>query len=191
MINEIKNFKEYLTQVVSMDNETFECSINYLKTEKIQKGDFLIKEGQICKKIAFVSKGLFRVYYLKDGIEINNCFCLENSITCSFTSFVNQTPSTENIQALEDSVIVTLSFDSLNQLYNKSIQWQTVRRLLTEKECFRLSDRANTLSFETALEKYQNLLRLQPELIQRVSIQYLASYIGVSRETLSRIRSKI
>ena len=69
--------------------------------------------------------------------------------------------------------------------------WQTVRQLLTEKECLRLSGRATSLSFEPALEKYRNLLRDQPEIIQRVPVQHIASYLGVSRETLSRIRARV
>jgi CRP-like cAMP-binding protein len=188
---EIANFKKYLKDIIAIDDETFEMAIDYFKVETIVKGDFLIKEGKACRKIAFVNEGLLRVFYLKEGIEINTSFCLENSITCSFKSLVNQTPSAENIQALENSVIVTLSSEHLIQLFNDSKQWLALRLLLTEKECVRLSDRAGFLSFETALEKYQKLLQLQPELIQRVPIQHLASYIGVSRETISRIRAKV
>lgn len=174
-----------------MDNESFEKAINHLSVETISKGNFQLIEGHICKKVAFINTGLFRVFNLKDGIEVNTCFCFENSMTCSFSSIVNQTPSSESIQAIEDSVIVTLSGEILNQLCNENKQWQMVRQILTEKECIRLSERANFLSFESAIEKYQNTLQAHPELIQRISIQHIASYLGVSRETLSRIRSKI
>ena len=191
MNNEIKNFKNYLTQVISMDDKSFDIATEYFQIEKISKGEYLVREGQICKKIAYINEGIFRIYYLKDGTEINTCFCKENSITSSFNSFLNQIPSNETIQALENSAVVTLSSINLAKLYSESAIWQTVSRLLTEKECLRLSDRAGSLSFETALEKYKNLLKYQPEIIQRVSIQHIASYIGVSRETLSRIRSQI
>jgi CRP-like cAMP-binding protein len=187
---EIENFRKYLSGINQMDSNSFEKALDYLNIEHISKGDFLIREGQVCRKIAFIYSGLFRVFNLKDGIEVNTCFCMENSMTCTFRSIVNQIPSTENIQALEDSVVVTISAESCNELSDKNKQWQVIRRLLTENECVRLSERANFLSFESAMEKYQNLFRLQPQLIQRVSIQHLASYIGVSRETLSRIRSK-
>ena len=190
MTDEIENFKKYLAQLTPIENESFDIASEYFKIERIRKGDFFIKEGQICSKIAFISEGLFRIYYLKDGIEINTCFCKENSITSSFNSFVNHIPSNENIQALENSVVVTLSSENLAKLYSDSQIWQTIGRLLTEKECLRLSDRASSLSFESALEKYKNLRKYQPGIIQRVSIQHIASYIGVSRETLSRIRSK-
>ena len=191
MKNQILKFKEYLTNVISMDEASFDMAVEYFEVEKISKGEYFIKEGQICNKIAFINEGLFRIFYLKDGNEINTCFCKENSITSSFNSFINHVPSNDNIQALEDAVIVTLTAVNLAKLYNKSVMWQTIRQLLTEKECLRLSDRANSLSFESALEKYKNILKYQPEIIQRVPIQHIASYIGVSRETLSRIRAQI
>jgi CRP-like cAMP-binding protein len=188
---EFENYKKYLNSVISMDEQSFEKAVAHLKVRTIPKADFIIKEGQTCREIAFVYKGLFRIFNLNDGVEVNSCFCFENSFACPFSSIVNQMPSTESIQALEDSIIVTFSYESCNQISKENKQWQALRQILTENECIRLTDRANFLSFETALEKYKNLLRIQPEIIQRVSIQHIASYIGVSRETLSRIRSKI
>lgn len=190
-MHEVKNFFDYLAQYISLDDQTFENAIDFLKVEAICKGEYLVHEGQICSKIAYINEGLFRIYYLKEGNEINTCFCKENTITSSFNSFINQVPSNEYIQALENSMVVTLSAGHLEKLTRESATWQTVRRLLTENECLRLSDRASSLSFESALVKYKNLLKYQPEIIQRVSIQHIASYIGVSRETLSRIRSQI
>ena len=191
MENEIKSFGNYLAEITLLDDDSFNLAIGHLQVEKTGKGDFLVKEGQVCSKIAYIQEGLFRIYYLKDGTEINTCFCKENSITSSFNSFINQVPSNEYIQALEDSVVVTLSHRNLEKLTADHTEWQLIRRLLTEKECLRLSDRASSLSFESALEKYKYLLKSQPEIIQRVSIQHIASYLGVSRETLSRIRSRI
>ena len=191
MIEEKDNFKKYLMQMTPMDNKSFDIAIKYLNIERIKKGDFLVREGQVWSKIAFIQSGLFRIYYLKEGIEINTCFCKENSITSSFNSFIHQIPSTESIQALEDAVIVTLSSANLINLNKESTIWQKIRLLLTEKECLRLSDRANSLGFDSALEKYKNLLKYQPEIIQRVSMQHIASYLGITRETLSRIRSQI
>jgi CRP-like cAMP-binding protein len=138
MMDEITNFKKYLTQITPMDNESFEVAKKYLKIERIEKGEFLVREGQLCKKIAFIHEGLFRIYYLKDGIEINTCFCKENSITSSFNSFIHQIPSNENIQAIEDSVVVTLSSANLINLNKESTSWQNIRLLLTEKECGRV-----------------------------------------------------
>jgi CRP-like cAMP-binding protein len=189
--DEIKNFKNYLARLVPLDDESFGIAIQYFQVEKIARGEYFVHAGQQCSKIAYISEGLFRIYYLKDGTEINTCFCMENSITSSFNGFINQVPSGEYIQALENSVVVSLTSENLAKLTGQHATWQLIRRLLTEKECLRLSDRASSLSFESAIEKYKHLLKSQPEIIQRVSIQHIASYLGVSRETLSRIRSRV
>lgn len=191
MTEEITSFRNYLLRTTPMDEESFDAAVPYLKTERIKKGGFLVREGQICTRIAFIHQGIFRIYSLKEGVEVNTCFCMEDSITSSFSSFTNQVPSTESIRAMEDSVIVTLSFSDLASLCRERIAWQNSRLLLTEKECLRLSDRVNALNFESALEKYRSLLRDQPEIIRRVPVQHIASYLGVSRETLSRIRARI
>ncbi len=191
MTKEIENFKNYLTSIIPMDDDVFNLSQDFFKIENIKKGDFFIEEGKTCNNVAYIDRGLFRIYYIKDGLEVNTCFCKENSITSSFESLVNRTPSNQFIQAIEDATLVKLSYENLNKLYGLSSTWQSVGLLMTEKECLRLSNRATSLSFETAMEKYKNILESEPDLLQRVSIQDIASYIGVSRETLSRIRAKI
>ncbi len=188
---DFQKIKSYITNAVQMDDETFELALNYFVIKEIKKGDFLLKEGTICNQIAYIEKGLFRTYFLKDGNEVNTCFCVEDSITLSHKSFVNRVASTEYIQAIEDAKVVTLSYEHIMKLYQLAHSWQSLSNVLTAKECMRLSERVKALSFETAKEKYLQLLENQPEIIQRVAIQHIASYLGVSRETLSRIRSKI
>lgn len=174
-----------------MNDETFNLSLDYVKILRLKKNEYFITEGKICNNIAFINKGLSRIFYVRDGNEVNTCFCSENSITSSFESFINQTPAKENIQALENSELLILSHKDLSKLYELSPEWQKLGLLMTERECLRLSNRLVALNFETAKEKYLNLMKTQAKIIQRVSIQHIASYLGVSRETLSRIRSQI
>ncbi|WP_420572419.1 Crp/Fnr family transcriptional regulator [Kordia sp.] len=191
MIPEIEKIKSYITNVIQMDDNTFNIAVDYFTIKHLKKGEYLLREGQVCDSITYINTGLFRTFHIKNGNEINTCFCMENSITSSQESFVKQIVSKEYIQAIEDATVVSLSYKDLMKLYQFSQKWESLSRLLTEKECARLSERVDTLSFETAKEKYLYLLKNQPKIIQRVSIQHIASYIGVSRETLSRIRSKI
>lgn len=188
---EFEKIKSYITDVIQMDDSTFNSALDYFTIKHIKKGDYVLREGQVCDRIIYINKGLLRTFHIKNGNEVNTCFCMENSITSSLESFVNQTISKEYIQTIEDTSIVSLSYKNLMKLYQLNPKWESLSRLLTEKECARLSERIDTLSFETAKEKYLHLLKKQPEIIQRVAIQHIASYIGVSRETLSRIRSKI
>jgi CRP-like cAMP-binding protein len=177
--------------LVKMDDETFNLCLNLLELKTLKKNDYFIEQEKKCTEIAYINNGLFRIYYLKNGIEINTCFCLEDSIISSFESFISNGNSTENIQAVESSEIVILSKKNLSKLYKLNSKWKTLSQVLTEKECLRLSNRVNNLSFETASKKYQQLLKNQPEIIKRVPVQHIASYLGISRETLSRIRAKI
>lgn len=188
---EVQQFQSYLNSVFPMSEEDFNLAIPFFQVEEIVKGDHLVRSGERCNKVAFVVSGIFRIYFLKDGTEVNTCFCGENSITSSFASLTSGEPSEENIQALEDCTVVVLGRENLMKLYSLSPAWQAIGRLLTEKECLRLSDRASSLSFDTALEKYKNLLRSQPDVVNRIAVKEIASYLGVTRETLSRIRAKV
>ncbi|MCH2195439.1 Crp/Fnr family transcriptional regulator [Kordia sp.] len=191
MSTEFQDIKSHITNLIQMNEEVFNLALGHFTLKHIKKGDYLVTEGTIAKHIAYIRKGLFRTFYLKDGNEVNTCFCMENSMTTSHESFVNKKASTEYIQALEDATIISLSHESLLSLYESNSEWVELSRLLTEVECARLTERIKALSFETAKEKYLHLLTSQPKVIQRVSIQHIASYIGVSRETLSRVRSQI
>ena len=187
-IRKLKRFLSEETQI-SADNIRIDASLITRKT--IKKNRYLLTEGQVCNFIAYVVSGMFRSYYLKNGNEIITSFFKENTLACSFNSLVNRIPSVEFIEALEDSDVLLLSYKNLNILYKTDSQWQLISRILTEKECIYLANRVSFLNFESAKIKYIHLLKEDPDLIKRVPVQHIASYIGVSRETLSRIRSHI
>lgn len=186
---EISNFKKFIQESISINDEDFNVLLDLIKIKKIKKREFILHQNSVCNEVSYISKGLLRNYYLKDGNEINTCFCMENSIALSLDSLLNRSSSKESIQAIEDSIIISLSYNNLMKLYAIDTKWESLSRLLTEKECLRLSKKAEANSFETAKSKYYNLLKNEPEIIQRVPVQFIASYIGISRETISRIRS--
>ena len=191
MIQHIENFKAFIYDILPLKEEVFNLSLDFLEIHQVQKSNFLLESGDSCNQLFYVSEGIFRIYQLKDGVELNSCFCAENSIASSFESFTNDTPTVEYVQAIEDSKVVSLSKASLNILFKLDPSWQEVGRRITEKECIRLSRRVGSLSFETTKKKYEQLLLDQPNIVLRVPVQYIASYLGVSRETLSRIRSQL
>lgn len=191
MNSEFLKFKTHFSSFTGIDENDLNLALPFFEEKTIKKGEHFIKEGNNCNHIAFITKGLFRIYMNKNGEELNTCFCVENSIISSFNSFVNRIPSNENIEALEDSTIVTLSFEQVSKLSEQSSSWAKIRSNLTEQECLRLANRVNEMSFETALGKYQNLIENEPQIIQRVANYHIASYLGITKETLSRIRSKV
>ncbi len=102
-----------------------------------------------------------------------------------------QTPSAQTIQAIEETELLVIDFESLQKLYAKSIPWQSIGRAFTEREYLVMEQYASTLNNETAKEKYLRLLKEQPTIVQKASIKDIASYLGVTTRTLSRIRQEI
>lgn len=146
----------------------------------------------MCKQIAFIVKGTLRTYYINDKAEeTTSCFCTENSLTTSYKSFILQQPSALSIQALEDTELLVIDYEHLQELYSKSIVWQNIGRAVAEREYIVMEQYASILNNETAKEKYLRLLKEQPNVLQKASIEDIASYLGVTRRTLTRIRKEV
>jgi CRP-like cAMP-binding protein len=173
-------------------DEEFEDSKVNFEHVLLKKGDYLIKQGKVCKRIAFINKGSFRTYYISDKAEeITACFRTEMSVVSSYRSFVLQEPSTLSIEALEDSELIVIGYENLQQLYSKSMTWLNIGRLLAEMEYINMEEYASVLNNESAKEKYLRLLKEQGEVIHKATVESIASYLGVTRRTLSRIRQEI
>jgi len=181
----------YLKQFPHYTPHAFEIVKPYLSEKNIGAGDYFLREGSVCRSIGFIEHGLLRLYYLHDGKEITNCFCKENTITCSYSSLITKKESEISIQAIEDSTLLVLNYNSMQELYNKDLFWQQLGRLAAENEFITTERHNRFLSDLTATERYLQVLENEEELLQRVPLNYLASYLQVAPETLSRIRKKI
>ncbi|WP_185211629.1 Crp/Fnr family transcriptional regulator [Sphingobacterium mizutaii] len=182
----INKLKEY-----GCVNEEIEKELE-AKVKRIvrQKGDFLLKKGQRTSGLFVIEKGLVRAYYTKEGREINSWFGFENIILGSIMPVFYNLPSSESIQCLETSIIHYISMSDLEKLYEKYSLLNTIGRKMAEEYCMILEERINSLQTQTAEQRYKNLLAVHPEAIQRISLGHIASYLGISQETLSRVRSK-
>lgn len=155
-----------------------------------QKGDFFLKQGQIVSSLFFIEKGLVRSYYLKGDREINFWFGFENVILGSAIPLFYDQPSFENIEFLETSTYYYISSKDLNKLYEKFHEMSTIGRKIAEECCVTVSERAISLQTENAEQRYNSLIKFQPDATQRISLGHIASYLGITQETLSRIRKK-
>ena len=187
----MESFNTFLKQFPGYSPQVFERVLPFLSRVEIQQGDYFLREGKVCKHIAFVESGLLRLYYLNDGKEITKCFCKENTIISSYSSFVTQQESEFAIQAIEDSRLIVLSNESLQGLYKEDIFWQQLSRLVGEKEYIITECHQRFLRDLSATDRYLKILAEESDLLQRVPLNYLATYIQVAPETLSRIRKKI
>lgn len=156
----------------------------------LSKNDFLVAEGKICRHLYFLQHGALRGFYNLDGKEVTHWFAFEDDFVTSFHSFITQEPSVENIQLLEGSILWGISKSNLDALMNQYHELERLVRIAYEKYYLRLEERFVNAHFKTATERYQNLLLQTPSLVSRVSLGHIASYLGISQETLSRIRSK-
>lgn len=157
-----------------------------------KKKEKLLHIGETSKYIYFIAKGTLRSYYLdQGGNDKTSWFLFENELAISVFSFFSQKPSFESLEALEECVLLRLSFNKLKQLYIEFPEFNYIGRILTEQYYIRSEAKANALRMLSANERYQQLLVQYPHIIQRVSLGHIASYLGITQHTLSRIRSKV
>ena len=156
----------------------------------LSKNEYLLTQGNVCRHLYFLEKGALRGFYNLDGKEITHWFGFENDFVTSFHSFITRQPAVENIQLLEGSILWGISKDKLTNLFNRHHEIETLVRIVYEKYYIRLEERFVNAQFKTAKELYENLLLQTPYILERVPLGYIASYFGISQETLSRIRSR-
>lgn len=162
------------------------CTIDDYETNT-----FLLSPGKISNKVFFVYKGLIRSFHYSGDREHTSWIMKENDIMLSVYSFFSQKPAFEYIETMEKSTFIILSYIKLQQLYHDFPEFNTIGRVITEKYYVQSEARAIALRQHTAEERYKSLLKSDPELVKRVSVTVLASYLGMSRETLSRVRARI
>ncbi|MGK9123903.1 Crp/Fnr family transcriptional regulator [Olivibacter sp. SA151] len=162
------------------------------KLALFKKKDHLLRLNETNKSIYFILKGGVRTYYINEhGDDITSWLLFENDLAISVYSFFSQQPSFEAIEALDDCVTLTLSHDALSVLYQQHVEFNYIGRYLTEQYYIRSEAKANSLRMMSATERYLDLLKSQPLLLNRVSLGHVASYLGITQSTLSRIRASI
>lgn len=162
-----------------------------LEEEHLPKKHILLKPGQTCRKIYFISSGLARAWYLTDKQkECTTWFMRQGDIMISVFSFYTQQPASETIELLENSTILSLTWTQVQGIYADFPEFNFIGRLLTEKYYIQSEQRAILLRSGSAIDRYQLLLQMHPDIIQRVPLWMVASHLNVSHEALCRIRGQ-
>lgn len=159
--------------------------------QEAPKGHLLLKPHAVCNHIYFVESGLTRTFYLKEGKDVTDWLSPQGTFACSVMSFINRQPDRRGIELLEPSRLWVLHHDELEELYRQHHQLERMGRLIVGSGIIQLQQRFDDLHFATAAERYQKLMKEQPSLIQRTPLGMIASYLGITQETLSRIRSHV
>lgn len=185
-----KELQQFLNAYVQLPTEELEDIVSKFQTKKIKKNEFVLQQGEVCKDLIFVQKGCLRLYYLQEEIEVSVWFALKHSSAIEMYSFISETPTNYFLQAIEETEILYLPKNVLQQLYATYPKIQELMRKFWEDVILHLLERFTALQRDAAEKRYIDLLD-KPELLQTIPQKYLASFIGVTPTSLSRIKKNI
>ena len=184
------NLEKFITKYVNLSGIELEEVVTKFKRKVVKKNSYLLRQGETCKDLVFVQKGCLRLYYLKDDVEISVWFAFQESSAIEMYSFISEKPSNYFLQAIEESEVLYLPKKELNKLYQYQPKMQEMMRNFWEDVILNLINRFTALQKDSAEKRYLDLLN-KPAYLEKIPQKYLASFIGVTPTSLSRIRKQI
>ncbi|WP_025765112.1 Crp/Fnr family transcriptional regulator [Dyadobacter tibetensis] len=183
--------RKYFERSVRQSEEDWAIFSSKLSPYKVQKGENLLATGQTEKYLSFIETGMLRFYSMYSLEEKTFGFAFAGSFVSAYDSFLTQKPAAYSIQALADSELWRVSYEDLQIIYRETQVGERIGRLASEALYLTKSKRELSLLYESAESRYLNLFAEQPHLLQNIPLKYIASYIGVTPQALSRIRKRI
>jgi len=181
--------KKYLKSFNVLTDDEIENIILLSTKRELNKTDYFIREGETCKEVAFILSGTFRSFYISDkGKEITYCITFPNNLMTAYSSFITGQSTDENIQAITSVELLIIPKNKIDNLAMKNPNWVKFLKIVAEQQYIELEKRIFQLQKNNALQRYADLIKNQPEYIQNIPLQYLASYLGITQRHLSRIR---
>jgi CRP-like cAMP-binding protein len=194
--NEYRNgaaFTRHTDALCSLTESDIDTSLRFWHRRTIPKGSFYNVQNTVCINLGIVVKGMFRVYYSDNSSdeEKNVFFFSEGQFIVSFRSFITQYPCAYFIEALEDAEILYVSYGDLQNLYHSSKPWERFGRMLAEHFFNQSQSRSEGLLFFSHEQRYQNLLQQHPKIVERIADFHIASYLGIKKQSLSRMKKRL
>lgn len=187
----LQQFIDYLQNHISLNKKEVDFIYQTLNIIQIKRGDFILKEQQISKAFYFNLKGCVRLFYMVDGMEKTAFFYTQHQFISSYKSFVKQLPAEHNLQAIKDTQLVVISHENAYKLLAFSPKFEVLSRIMMEEELMIYQDIIASFITQNPEQRYLHFLKNYPQLVQNVAQHYIASYLGVSPESLSRIKKRI
>jgi len=184
-------FIQAVAQFTSLSADSEKALVHILQPMQFPKGHILVKPDTVCNHVYFIEKGLTRTFYYKDAKDVTDWISDENSFAVSIISFLTRKPDRRGIEVLEASLLYAIDHDQLEELCRKYHDIEKMVRLLVSSGLVQLQRKFDDLHFATALQRYQTLMKDNPTFIRRIPLGMIASYLGITQETLSRIRKQI
>jgi CRP/FNR family transcriptional regulator, anaerobic regulatory protein len=189
-IDQYEKLFQVLDRAVILSKQQQENVRKFFKYREFPKDHQLLKEGEISSQLYFLIEGVVRQFYYVEDKEITSRFAFEDDFICSLYSFISRKPSKQNVELVSNCKFFVTSYDGLQYLYENDPDWNKIGRLLTEHYYIELEEQAFLMKTQTAFERYEDLVQRHPDILDRVKLGHLASYLGITQETLSRIRAR-
>jgi CRP-like cAMP-binding protein len=180
-----------INKILNLPTSLLDEFITKMKPISINKGNYFLHEGDLCRNIALLTKGAFYSYYPKDGNDVIEDFCLEGCFLADYPAFINNTTANKNFKALENSLLLTISKDELEQLYQSDPAYERAGRLMAEYLFTSWESKLRDNIFLSPTERYKKLIKTRPDILQRVPQYLIASFLNITPQYLSHIRRKI
>lgn len=184
------NIWDYFANFYSLSEESRERLLPLIKEKKYHKNEILQNVGNTCRTIYFVTDGLARIFYYKDGNDVTEHFAFDGQVIVRAESLFTEKPTQKGIQILNDSTITSIDSSNLFSLYDDYHEIERLFRLIFENEYVNTIKRIESLQFKTATERYLELLQ-ETDYISKIPLKYIASYLGITQVSLSRIRASV
>ncbi|WP_298543992.1 Crp/Fnr family transcriptional regulator [uncultured Aquimarina sp.] len=191
-----KAYQQYLDSYLKICPQLKKDELNFIRDNlsitQLEKRQFYLKSGQIQKEMSFVHQGLLKSYYIdKQGKKVTISFIDENFYAADYPSFIQQKPSKYYIETIEPTIMVNLSYAAMQKAYKNYKNFENYGRLIAEQILLKKQDRIESFLFENAEERYIRFIKKNQNILPRISVSDLSSYLGIERQSLTRIRKKL
>ena len=187
----MKTLTEYILQFGSLNKQQIELVKKNITEIKLQKNDYFSEAGKIPKQVGFVVEGVIRgCYYTNNGEEITRCFISESNLVVDYVNFEAGTASSEYLQACTDCKLIVFSKSGWEDLSHTIVEWDNIKNKMVQQCMFQKSRKGPVIS-QDATTRYLEFLKNYPSLTNRIPLAYIASYLGITQQSLSRIRRNI
>ncbi|MEA2042140.1 MAG: Crp/Fnr family transcriptional regulator [Bacteroidota bacterium] len=187
---DLKKIYDLISELIDISEQEWSFYSNRFKKREVKKNEIILNAGSVCRYAFFVNTGLLRIFYSdNDGSEKTFHFAMENTFATDYESLLKRTPADYSIQAQEDSVLILMSLDMLESGYKELQQGEKLGRRLAEDYFFLMSDKIKSIYTQSPHERYDNMNKKYPGILQRVPQHFIASYLNISPVHLSRLKN--
>lgn len=189
-MNDLNGLLQTINKIARLNVEEIQTLATRLNFCQFKKGELILAEGHVENYVYYIVDGIIRNYCVKDGSDVSLDFFFTGEFTNAFMSFLTRQKSIVNVEAMTDTKVLRIHFNDLQQLYEGSLAFNKIGRIISEQLYIKRTMREVSLITMSASERYNDLMARHPDLIQQIQQKYLSTFLGISPETLSRLRSK-